>query len=40
MKAIRHPFLIQMYEIIESPRYLFLVMEYIQGGDLFDAISN
>jgi len=40
MKAIRHPFVIQTYEIVESPKYLFLVMEYVEGGDLFDAISN
>jgi 5'-AMP-activated protein kinase, catalytic alpha subunit len=36
MKLVRHPFIVQMYEIIESPKYLFLVMEYIEGGDLFD----
>lgn len=29
-----------MYEIIESPKHLFLIMEYIEGGDLFDAISS
>lgn len=29
-----------MYEIIESPKQLFLIMEYIEGGDLFDAISQ
>jgi 5'-AMP-activated protein kinase catalytic alpha subunit len=39
MKVIRHPFVVQMYEIIESPKHLFLVMEYVEGGDLFDQIS-
>jgi serine/threonine protein kinase len=36
MKLVRHPFIVQMFEIIESAKYLFLVMEYIEGGDLFD----
>lgn len=40
MKAIKHPFVVQMYEIIESPKQLFLIMEYVEGGDLFDAISQ
>lgn len=40
MKVIKHPFVVQMYEIIEVPKYLFLIMEFVQGGDLFDAISQ
>lgn len=40
MKAIRHPFVVQTYQIIEAPKCLFLVMEYVQGGDLFDTISS
>ena len=38
LKLIRHPNIIQLYEIIESPKYLFLVMEYLTGGELFDYI--
>jgi 5'-AMP-activated protein kinase catalytic alpha subunit len=40
LKLIRHPNLIQLYEIIETTAYLFLVMEYCPGGELFDYISN
>ena len=38
LKLIRHPSIIQLYEIIETPKQLFLIMEYMQGGELFDYI--
>ena len=40
LRVIRHPNLIQLYEIIETPKYLFLVMEYCEGGELFDYIAD
>jgi 5'-AMP-activated protein kinase catalytic alpha subunit len=38
LKMIRHPNIIQLYEIIETPKQLYLIMEYAQGGELFDYI--
>jgi serine/threonine protein kinase len=43
LKLIRHPNIIQMYEvrcmkIIETPKQLYLIMEFASGGELFDYI--
>merc|ERR1719213_466251 len=38
LKRVRHPHIIQLYEIIETPTQLFLIMEYCSGGELFDHI--
>lgn len=39
LKLIRHcRHIIQLYEIIETPRQLYLIMEYACGGELFDYI--
>eukprot|EP00929_Paragymnodinium_shiwhaense_P047984 TRINITY_DN24327_c0_g1_i1.p1 TRINITY_DN24327_c0_g1~~TRINITY_DN24327_c0_g1_i1.p1 ORF type:complete len:855 (-),score=194.10 TRINITY_DN24327_c0_g1_i1:279-2843(-) len=38
LKLIQHPHVIQLYEIIETPRQLYLITEYCSGGELFDHI--
>lgn len=38
LKLIRHPNIIQLYEIIETPKNLFFIMEHWAKGELFDYI--
>jgi 5'-AMP-activated protein kinase, catalytic alpha subunit len=38
LKKVRHPNVIQLYEIIETEKELYMIMEYANGGELFDYI--
>ena len=38
LKLVRHPNIIQLYEIIETPKNLFFIMEHWAKGELFDYI--
>ena len=40
MKLINHKNLLKLYEIIESPSYIFLIMEYFNGTKLIDYINR
>lgn len=40
LKVLRHPNLIQLYEIIETSKQLYLIMEMADGGELFDYIVS
>ncbi|CAN1833376.1 CBL-interacting serine/threonine-protein kinase 3 [Linum perenne] len=40
MKLIQHPNVVSLYEVMGSRTKIFIVMEFITGGELFDKIVN
>ncbi|XP_062403266.1 SNF related kinase b [Sardina pilchardus] len=38
MKLLRHPGVVRLYEVIDTPTKLYLVLELAEGGDLYDLI--
>ena len=38
LKNIRHKNIIKLYEVMETPQKLYLIMEYCKGGELFNYI--
>ncbi|KAK7827708.1 cbl-interacting serine/threonine-protein kinase 23 [Quercus suber] len=40
MKLIRHPNVIRMYEVMASRTKIYIVMEFVTGGELFDKIED
>jgi serine/threonine protein kinase len=39
-KYFRHPNIIHLYEVIETQNEIIMIMEYAQGGELFDLICR
>ncbi|KAF4766442.1 hypothetical protein HAV15_010539 [Penicillium sp. str.  len=40
MKLIEHPNVISLYDVWENRGELYLVLEHVEGGELFDYVSN
>ncbi|KAF9905173.1 hypothetical protein EC991_001935 [Linnemannia zychae] len=40
MKLINHPHVIRLYDVYETEKELFLVMEFVAGGELFEYLVN
>lgn len=38
LKLFRHPHIIKLYQVISTPTDIFMVMEYVGGGELFEYI--
>nr|ARR97160.1 5'-AMP-activated protein kinase catalytic subunit alpha 2 [Haliotis discus discus]QOS02267.1 protein kinase AMP-activated catalytic subunit alpha 2 [Haliotis discus hannai] len=38
LKLFRHPHIIKLYQVMSTPTDIFMVMEYVAGGELFDYI--
>ncbi len=40
MKLMNHPNILRIYDVYEGKKELFLVLEYVEGGELFDFLVN
>ncbi|THU87551.1 Pkinase-domain-containing protein [Dendrothele bispora CBS 962.96] len=40
MKLMNHPNILRIYDVYEGSKELFLVLEYVDGGELFDFLVN
>ena len=40
LKEVKHENIIQLFEIIETSFAIYMIMEYAEGGELFDYIVN
>ena len=38
LRLFRHPHIIKLYEVVEAKEHVYLVMEHLRGGELFDYI--
>ena len=39
MRVLDHPYVIKMYEVYESNKYVTLVLDYMDGGELFQRLQ-
>lgn len=40
LQKLQHPFVVQFYSSAQTPERLYICMEYLEGGSLFDLIRN
>jgi serine/threonine protein kinase len=40
MRELDHPGVIKLYEVYESTKYIHLVLDYLDGGELFERIKS
>ena len=40
LKLVKHKYIIQLYEILQTPNHIFIAMEYCEGKDIMDYILS
>uniref|UniRef100_A0A914D6B2 non-specific serine/threonine protein kinase n=1 Tax=Acrobeloides nanus TaxID=290746 RepID=A0A914D6B2_9BILA len=40
LQKLNHPYIVKLYEVIRTERYLYIITDYIGGGELFDMLMD
>ncbi|KAJ3686337.1 hypothetical protein LUZ61_015501 [Rhynchospora tenuis] len=40
LKRVRHPYIVQLHEVMATKSKIYIVMEYVRGGELFNKVSK
>lgn len=40
LRSMDHPHIVKIYEFFEDDSHIFIVMEFLEGGELFDKIKE
>ena len=40
LKIAKHPYIIKLYDVFENEKFIYIIMEYCPGGDLFSYIEK
>ncbi|KAK3436676.1 hypothetical protein EUGRSUZ_C01333 [Eucalyptus grandis] len=40
MKIVRHPYIVRLHEVLASPTKIYIILEFVSGGELYDKIVN
>ena len=40
LKIVKHKYIVQLYEILETPQHIYIIMEYCEGKDMMDFILS
>lgn len=40
LKSIQHPFIVELFQTFQDQQYLYMVLEYVDGGDLFSYLRK
>jgi len=40
MKLVQHPNVVRLYEVIDTPNKLYLILEFADGGDMYDYLMK
>ena len=40
LKVCQHPYIIRFHDVFENSDYIYIVMEYLKGGDFFNFLES